>query len=133
MRGQRFTADTSRDTGDTRAAVSGARDDAHGWIDRLFDSVEGFMQGFGELVRGAQDISSGRVHVSSRSRSRGPGYTADANIAGLGEWYTDQVIAAETGKTLHVVTNGAEVVECHSAEMAKQVLEALNAQGVKTR
>ena len=122
---------SERSSGDS---LGDARVDAHVWIDRAFDAVSGFVQGIGEVMRGASDIAAGRrpsrVRGEHASRTERP---SPATVADLGEWYMDTVIDAETGHPVYMVTNGSRYVECRSHDMATEVIAALNEQGVRTR
>lgn len=102
---------------ETERTMRNARSDLHGFIDRVFDSVNGFMHGIGRLFDGG----------ASRATQ------ADAaTVADLGEWYVDEVLDAATGRKIFIVTNGERTVECRSREMASEVIFALNERGVKT-
>lgn len=125
-RGDRHGADDSESIAGASRSLDDTRLDAHAWVDRAFNAVAGFMQGIGEVVRSASDVAAGRRPAA------GPAYRAP-DIAELGEWYIDEMIAAETGLPIFTVTNGTRIVECHSREMAEQVLSALTEQGVRVR
>ncbi len=125
--------------GPSPETLTDARTDAHVWVDRAFDAVTGFMQGIGEVIRGAGDIAAGRRpaptrpgRVSPRARTS---YSAPSpeTVSDLGEWYMDKAVDAESGRTVYMVTNGERFVECRSETMATEVIAALNEQGVKTR
>lgn len=129
--------------GPSPETLTDARTDAHVWVDRAFDAVTGFMQGIGEVIRGAGDIAAGRRPSShppraSRGstdspRARAYSTPSPAAVSDLGEWYMDKATDAESGRTVYMVTNGERYVECRSETMATEVIAALNEQGVKTR
>lgn len=123
--------------GPSPETLTDARTDAHVWVDRAFDAVTGFMQGIGEVIRGAGDIAAGRRPSHSPRASRGSTNArasySPADVSDLGEWYMDKATDAESGRTVYMVTNGERYVECRSETMATEVIAALNEQGVKTR
>lgn len=127
-RGDRFRHDQTPQASVPARSLNDARLDAHAWIERGFNAIESVVQGVGDIIRGAGDIAMGRgPGAAYRAHSDAP------NIADLGEWYVDSVIDAETGAIDYTVTNGERVVDCHTRDMAEEVLKALNERGVRMR
>ena len=110
-------------------------------IDTIFDLAEGALAAFGEAsgIPGETperrpepaDARPGRPspRIPTRPTARPPTSSASSRALARtivsGSFRVDDVIDAETGRAVYVVTNGRDRAECNSRELAERVRVAL--------
>ncbi len=103
-------------------------------IDRVFDFVEGFVDKANhvfERVQPTKDQPRAQLDArrpAQRAKSAAPSSSTSVVLHRRPRFRIDEVIAAETGQPIFVVTDGGNArAECSTRALAEKILSALEA------